>query len=201
MRTLRVSATDLDAFRRYKASEDVTLEHLLAQLRREMPPTPAMLAGSALHRALELAPPGEFESLEARGHRFTFPGNCDISLPDLREMKLAADREVGGVLVTLVGQVDALHGRTVTDHKFTTRFDPERFLNSYQWRIYLDLFDADRFEWIVYEARETDERCFDIHQVHTLSAHRYPGMSADIERELRGFVDLAKTHLMQPEAA
>ena len=196
MNRLRVSASDLDAFRRFKASEDIHLADLLAQLRRELPPTPAMLAGTALHKALELASFGEFEALEANGHRFLFADDVEIALPDIREMKVTADRQIGDVLVTLVGMVDAVHGRSVTDHKFTARFDPERFLNSYQWRVYLDLFDADHFEWIVYEAKEVDDLTFLVTDIHRLSAHRYPTMAADIDRELYAFVDFAKAHLM-----
>lgn len=200
MKRLRVSASDLDAFRRFKASEDIPLTDLLAQLRRELPPTPAMLAGTALHKALELVEAGEFEALEANDHRFMFADEVEISLPDIREMKVTAERQIGDVLVTLVGMVDAVQGRSVTDHKFTGRFDPERFLNSYQWRVYLDLFDADRFEWIVYEAKEVDDRAFLVTDVHRLTAHRYPGMSDDLNRELSAFVDFAKVHLMDEAA-
>ena len=199
-RTLRVSASDLDAFRRFMASDDIPLETLLAQLRRQLPPTPAMQAGTALHKALEHAPAGEFETLEANGHRFTFSADCELPLPDIREMKVTADRMIGDTLVTLVGMVDAVQGRTVTDHKFTGRFDPERFLNSYQWRVYLSLFDADWFVWWVYEARETGEQAYDVQHVHRLTAHRYPGMDDDLNRELSRFVDFAKDHLMEQAA-
>lgn len=197
MKKLRVSASDLDAFRRFKASEDIPLADFLAQLRRELPATPAMLAGTALHKALEMSEPGEFEAMKANGHRFVFADDVEISLPEIREMKVTAERWIGDVLVTLVGMVDAVHGRSVTDHKFTQRFDPERFLNSYQWRVYLDLFDADRFDWIVYEAKEIGPCEFMVTDVHRLTAHRYPGMSEDLNRELAAYVDFAKVHLME----
>lgn len=201
MRALRVSASDLDAFRRFRDSEDASLSDLLAQLRRELPPSPAMLAGTALHTALENVGPGEAEALEAEGYRFTITATADLDLPDIREMKATKDLVIGDVLVTLVGKVDGVHGRKVIDHKLTQRFDPERFLNSYQWRVYLDVFEADLFEWIVYEAAQfgPDERDLTIKAVHPLTMHRYPGMDSDLARELSAFVDFAKTHLMEAE--
>ena len=202
MQTLRVSASDLDALRYFMASEDGDLPSLLSQLRRELPPTPDMLAGTALHTALELAEPGEAEVLEADGYRFIIAADACLELPDIREMKVTADRQIGDVLVTLVGKVDGAHGRAVIDHKLTQRFDPERFLSTMQWRVYLDLFDADRFDWIVYEAASfgPDDREITIKAIHPLTMHRYPGMSEDVDRALSGFVDFAKIHLMKEEA-
>lgn len=203
MQTLRISASDLDAWRRFKDSEDASLPDLLAQLRRELPPTPAMQAGTALHTALETASEGAFDELVADGHRFTVAADAEIALPDIREMKVTATRRIGDVLVTLVGKVDGVSGRKVIDHKLTSRFDAERFLNSYQWRVYLDVFEADEFEWIIYEATEDrdDPTHRTIREVHHLRAHRYPGMSADIDCELAAFVDFAKVHLIAVVAA
>ena len=53
---MRMSATDLDAFRYWRDNEDADLGALVSQLRRELPPTEPMLAGTAFHKALELAP-------------------------------------------------------------------------------------------------------------------------------------------------
>lgn len=202
MKTLRVSASDLDAFRYFMDREDGDLPSLLAQLRRELPATPAMLAGTALHTALENAQIGVVEALEADGYRFIIEAEADLELPDIREMKVTDERQIRDTMVTLVGKVDGANGRTILDHKLTQRFDPERFLNSYQWRVYLDLFDADLFEWIVYEAKPfgPDDREITIKDVHRLTAHRYPGMTSDLNRELAGFVDFAKIHLMKEEA-
>lgn len=195
MEKLRVSATDIDALRRFRDDEGADLADLLAQLRRESPPTPAMMAGTALHKALEFAPDGEFEMLEADGYTFTFAASAEVDIPAIREIKATREYLIDGCAVTLVGKVDAVHGRRVDDHKFTSRYDAERFLNSYQWRIYLEVFEADEFRWNVFEGRETGEKQYTINSVHPLTMHRYPGMAEDVERELRAFVDLARRHL------
>lgn len=203
MGRLRVSATDIDAFRRFRATEDASLEDLIAGLRRESQPTDRMRAGTALHHALEHALHGTYDSLEALGFRFDVVPDVALDLPDIRELRAFRDMMVNDVPITLTGMVDGMHGRTIIDHKLTVRVDLDRFLNSYQWRIYLDLFGADRFCWIVYEADEDrdDPQHYTIKAVHRLEATRYPGMSDDVERELRAFVDMAKSHLLQQEAA
>lgn len=192
---MRVSATDIDAFRRWRDDEEAELEPLLAQLRREMAPSKPMLAGTALHAALEVAEPGEFSRLEALGHTFDLEIDGEIDLPPIRELKVTAEHVIDGVPVTVVGKVDAVLGRRVDDHKFTSRFDPERFLASFQWRIYLDVFGADTFRWNVFEGRAIGERHYVIHSLHRLTCYRYPAMRDDIVRELRQFVAFAREHL------
>ena len=195
MDTLRVSATDIDAFRRYQAEDDVELADLLSQLRREEPPTESMLAGTALHSALEHAEPGEHGRFMADGYAFTFEAEGEIDLPSIREMKATRDYAIGDCLLTLVGKVDAIHGRRVDDHKYTSQYDAERYLGSYQWRIYLEVFGADEFRWNIFEGREDGPKSYVIRAIHKLTMHRYPGMADDIERELYRFVAFARFHL------
>lgn len=192
---MRCSATEIDAFRRWRDTEDADLAPLLAQLRRELPETEPMRAGKAFHRALELAQAGEVERLEADGYTFDLAIDDAIDLPDIRELKATREYVINGVPVTLVGMVDALEGRRVDDHKFTSRWDAERFLAGFQWRIYLEVFGADVFRWNVFEGRETSPRHYAVHALHRLTMQRYPGMAEDVERELAEFVDFAREHL------
>lgn len=197
MKTLRVSASDIDALRYFMAEDDAELSALLAQLRRETPQTEPMRVGTALHAALEVCEPGSHGELSANGYTFVFKADGEIDLPEIREIKATRDYEIDGVTVTLVGKVDAIHGRRVDDHKFTSRYDAERFLGSYQWRVYLDVFGADEFRWNVFEGRQdtNDPQRYVIYNVHQLTMHRYPGMDADVRRVLRTFLDFARVHL------
>lgn len=192
---LRVSATDLDALRRYLGDEDSDLADLVAQLRREMPPTPPMLAGTAFHEALENLPEGEFDSLRTATHHFDFKLDGEIELPTVREMKETRLYQIDGVRVTLVGKVDAAHGKRIDDHKLTSRYDAERFLGSMQWRCYLEVFRADEFRWNIFEGREVAPNHWVIGNLHRLTMHRYPGMHLDVIEALRQFVGFARTHL------
>lgn len=192
---LRVSTTEIDLLRRFYDEEDADLADLVRQLRRLMPSTEAMEAGSALHKALETAEPGDHKGFEQDGFIFSFETDVAIQLPAIREMKATATYEIEDATVTLVGKVDAIHGRKVFDHKFTARFDADRYLDSYQWRIYLDLFGADTFQWNIFVAIESAPRNYLIRDFHNLTMHRYPGMRADVERALADFVRFARFHL------
>lgn len=195
METLRLSATDIDQLRYYRDADEMELAELIARLKHLMPSSEAMEAGTALHKALENAQPGEFKGLEADGYTFAFDTEAEIDLPEIREMKGTRDYIVDDVVVTLVGKVDAIHGKRIDDHKFTAKFDPDRYLDSYQWRIYLEVFGADTFRWNIFEAREDGEKYYVIRNVHALSMDRYPGMGEDVERAVRDFVVFARDHL------
>lgn len=197
METLRVSASDIDAYRRFRQDDEAELADLLAQLRRETPPSAAMMAGTALHAILENMEAGSYDEAAIDGYSFRFEIDGEIDLPAIREMKATREYVLDGAIVTLVGKVDAVSGKQIDDHKFTGRYDPERFLNSYQWRIYLEVFGADRFRWNVLEGRESPEgsKRYRISALHPLTAHRYPGMGEDVRREVGLFLDFARRHL------
>jgi hypothetical protein len=195
MEALRVSATDIDMLRRFYDEDDADLADLIRQLRHLMPSTEAMEAGTALHKALENAPAGEHKGFEADGFLFSFDTEAEIDLPAMREMKAVREYLVDDVRVTLVGKVDAIHGKRIDDHKFTAKFDPDRYLNSWQWRIYLEVFGADTFVWNIFEAIESAPKHYLIRNVHKLTQQRYPGIADDVERELRAFVRFARDHL------
>src|SRR5690349_10294117 len=183
---LRISVSDLDCYRRYKQNEDVTLEQCLAQLRRETPPSPSMLAGRALHSFFEHADPDGLETLWAQreGYRFTFDCDVEMELPAVRELKGELEIKTPSGPVTLVGVVDGMD-RAIYDYKLTGQFDAERLINSYQWRCYLLMFGADRFVYRVFVGQEDvfgagfdGEQFFEwtIREYHELPIYRYPEM-------------------------
>lgn len=193
---MRVSATDLDAFRYWRDSEDADLGELIARLRRELPPTEPMLAGTAFHKALELAPYGEHRELEANGYRFTLDLDGELDLPPIRELKFTRDVVIDGEPVTVVCVADTMDGVTVSDHKLTSRFDADRYLAGYQWRVNLFVFpEAQRFRWNAFEAREQAPREYLVYALHTLPIDRYPELEADVIRELGEFLAFARVHL------
>src|SRR3569833_939624 len=188
MQAIRVSATEIDTLRRFYDEDDADLADLIRQLRHLMPSNEAKEDGTALHKALEHADAGDHKGFEADGFIFSFMTDAEIDLPSIREMKATRDYMFDDVRVTLVGKVDAIHGRRIDDHKFSARFDPDRYFDSYQWRAYLELFDADVFVWNIFEAIESAPKNYLIRNVHKLTERRYPGLADDLERELRAFV-------------
>lgn len=195
MDMLRVSATDIDQLRYFHDTDDMELADLIARLKHLMPSSEAMEAGTALHAALEHAEPGAHKGLTRDGFTFSFETDAEIDLPPIREMKATRLYLIDDCEVTLVGKVDGIHGKRIDDHKFTAKFDADRYFDSYQWRLYLEVCNADHFRWNVFEALESAPRNYLIRNVHKIDQRRYPGMGEDVQRALAEFVLFARQHL------
>ena len=180
---MRARVSNLESFRRWREDEDRSVDDFIASL--SAPPTPAIAAGTAFHKALELAKPGDHDCLYADGYTFQMP-DCTLVLPEIRELRGFAN--YGALQVT--GCVDILVGKRIEDHKTTARFDAERYIEGYQWRFYLDLFGADVFRWNVFEIREIKPLVFEVADPQILEQHRYPGLHRDCERLAAEFYDL-----------
>ena len=199
MITSRVS--HVAAFARWKADEESDVDWLINDILSDQP-SEAMLKGTAFHKFLEHAQAGESEQAQVDGYSFIFAGDFNIYLPRMREWRKGKD--YGGIIVS--GQVDAIEGKCIYDHKTTERFDAERYLDGWQWRYYLDLFEADRFVWNVWEMKhlgETDysgedepgttmgsSQAYEVRALHELTAYRYPAMGddcRDLALEYRAF--------------
>ncbi len=191
---MRISVSDIDQWRWWKDHEEMELGELLARLRRQGKETEAMRAGTALHRALEHSQPSELEALESDGYRFTFECDCELGMPDCREVKLSKSLTVDGTPVTLVGVVDSWHGSTIEDHKATNQIDADRFMSSFQWRFYLWMFQARVFVWNIFaitpDAREPNQ--YRVREFQRLTQYAYPGMSGECLHELTEFVRFAR---------
>lgn len=198
---MRLSVTDLEAFRRFRESEDMPLHVLLAQLRRQTAPSAAMEAGAALHSILETAEAGQsLDVVKVPGYTFRFACDDEITIAPVRELAGAKSYLIDGVTVSLRGRVDALPGNGVEDHKLTARaFDALKYAESYQWRAYLSIFNAEWFAYNVFVGAElsADEHgaLWEIREFHRLPLFRYPGLEADLVREIGRYVEFAREHM------
>lgn len=195
----RVSS--IETFRRWRLDDSLDAADLVARL-TDFQPTERMLAGTAFHKALELAPYGEHDQLHALGYTFLMP-DAELVLPVVRELR--AFKRYGELEVT--GQVDGMEGRRVDDQKTTATFRPDGYLEGCQWRFYLDIFDADVFRWNVFEITPVkgQDKTYRVGQPHTLEQCRYPGLHDDCMDLARDFHAFLATHLphhtVQLEAA
>lgn len=187
---LLARVSNIESFRRWRESETDTVEDLVSFITGQVPASPAMEAGTAFHKAIEEAGEGDFETLEANGYVFHLPA-AEIELPSIREIR--ASRDYGGITVT--GQADCIHGRTIIDHKTTARVDAERYLTGCQWRFYLDVFDCDVFRWNLFEIKQLGEREYSVATPQALTCTRYPGLREDCERLALAYADFARMHL------
>lgn len=198
---MRLSVTDVDSYRYYKAEEDMDAEGLIRRLLKQEPPSQAMLAGRALHKVLETAGSGEMAVAEAEGFKFHFTANCEIPLLPVRELKGEIQIATPSGIVTLVGVIDGLDW-SVYDHKLTARFDAERYADSYQWRCYLLMFSARRFVYNVFEGREGDSpNEWVIHGFQQFPLYAYGAMRDDVHREVAELAEFVAQHVPQKMAA
>jgi hypothetical protein len=197
---MRLSVSDLDSYLYWKGAEDMDLDALLRRLRREEPPTPAMLAGTAFHSLLENADTCDLSDAEQDGFKFRFDLESAIAMPQIKELKAEHLVQTTAGPVVLVGKVDGLRGSTIIDYKLTERFDAERYADSYQWRCYLMIFRAQRFTYEVFQCRHTDDAIV-VTEHHPLTFYAYPGMEQDVLRELAGLAELVAKHVPEKAAA
>lgn len=194
---MRWRVSNVEAFRKWEADEEADTGEFIAELQFGFPASPAMLAGTAFHKALEDAPTGlTVTSLSALGHVFAFRGDFEVRLPVIREVRASKTYMVDGEPIVISGQVDGIEGLRIDDHKTTARFDPDRFLTGYQWRLYLDIFGASNFRWNVFEMAEQDQPGqYEIFAQHTLEQFRYPALPADCQSLVTRFARFVREHV------
>lgn len=188
----------VSAYSRWKQDEDADISWLLASILTDQP-NEAMLKGTAFHKFLEHAQAGSVtDQTTVDGYTFAFTGEFDLYLPTMREHRREAD--YGGIIVS--GQCDAVEGGTIYDHKSTERFDAEKYLESWQWKFYLDIFGANRFIWNVWEMNELKEpKSYGVHHLHQLAQYRYPGLSTDCSDMAHEYMEFALKHFPEAVAA
>jgi hypothetical protein len=189
LKAWRVS--EVEAFRQWEADEDAEVD-LLAKLRGGEQ-TARMAAGTAFHKALEQGQSGDV--LKADGYTFEIVGDHEIVLPSIRELRAYKTYTVDGEPIVITGQVDGLEGRRVDDWKTTGRFDAERYLEGYQWRLYLDIFAADIFRWGIFEMAESDDPMrWVVFASHRLEQYRYPRLAEDCQALVERFARYVRAH-------
>ena len=187
---MRYRVSMVEAFRQWEADDEGDTDRLIASICGLGEETPAMRAGTALHKSLELAEPGEVDRLTVPGYVFRFPKDYTLALAPIRELRASKVFTVDGSPICISGQVDAINGLRIEDHKSTARFDADRYLAGYQWRLYLSIFGASMFRWNVFEMSEVESTTeadgfelppaeYEIHAVHRLEQYRYPTLEAD----------------------
>jgi hypothetical protein len=189
--------SNIETFRRWRLDESQDVADLVQRL-TDFQPTEPMLAGTAFHKALELATPGEYDTLRAHGYTFLMP-DAVIALPNVRELRCFGT--FGPLRVT--GCVDALYGKRVEDHKTTANFNADGYWEGCQWRFYLDIFGADVFRWNVFPITPVrgQEKTYKVSEPQILEQCRYPRLHDDCMALAADFYEFAIRHLQSQEAA
>lgn len=192
--TYRVS--HLAAYARWKAQEGDDIDWLVQNIFSDES-TEAMSRGTAFHAALEKISTGEYTTVESDGYIFAFTCDAEICLPKTRELRRGKD--YGGIIVS--GQCDGIEGKRIIDHKTVQQFDAEYHLDGWQHRFYLDIFEADRFDWHIWEVGEIKPNpkdsappsgpAYEVYNHHLLTQYRYPSLESDCRQLAIEFRDFA----------
>lgn len=194
---MKYRVSHVEAFRQWEADEEAEIGRLVDNILGLSEPSELMQAGTAFHKALELAQPGtEAGELSALGYTFCIVDALEIAVCPVRELRASKTYAVDGQPIVISGQVDQLEGKRIEDHKTTGRYDPERYLVGYQWRLYLDIFGADHFRWNIFEIAAMDEpAAYQVHALHRLEQYRYPQMEADCLALVERFARFVRQHV------
>jgi hypothetical protein len=191
---MRLSITTIEAFRLWRDTGDwMDLRDLEATIKRETVPTEKMLRGIAFHSILEKPTAYATEPLGDKQYRvpardgskdFIFDGaSVDMVLaiwPKMPAPEVKSTFEVDGI--TVVGVADALEGVTVWEGKASEQIDVEKYVDSFQWRALLKLYNATVARYVLAQVKDNGARFIRVHSVLTLPFYRYPKMDDDIRR-------------------
>lgn len=191
---MRLSITTIEAFRLWRDTGDwMDLRDLEANIKRETVPNEKMLRGSAFHAILEkplayaIQPMGDKQyrvPAQDGGPDFVFDGSgIDLVLamwPKLPAPEVKSTFEVDGI--TVVGVADALEGVTVWEAKATDSIDVEKYVDSFQWRALLKLYNATVARYLLAQVKDNGARFVSVQSVLPLPFYRYPAMDSDIKR-------------------
>lgn len=193
---IRLSVTWLDMFQQYMDDEEMTAEAFAMRLFGPFQPTLEMRAGTALHTVLEYASDSDdlvsILRTGADGFSFTIDEGVDgiIELGEQREQKYTLQ-----ILpdVVLSGRIDAETPLYPIDHKLTGQFNPERYMDSNQWKAYLLMRNKKRFVYQVFERAAIVEQDGNAHchikDYHRLEVAAYPHMIKDVRDVAAGLAE------------
>lgn len=222
--------TQLEKFRRYLSGDYdyETEQDVIDTITGDFKGNAYTYVGTAFHRivegntdGVEKAEPGERHFLYygkdtvepvPEGRTFDIDGNkvtldipqCKVALAYKAEHPQAFHeirqwQDFGDAVVT--GCSDIIDGLEIRDIK--TKYsapDDKDYLNSCQWRYYLELFGADTFHFdiFIFQDYKPDKHGTDVRGLtltrHTppITCHRYPGMEDDNRHLLGEFIDWAR---------
>ncbi len=192
---MRISVTTIESYRRYLIGID-NEEKLIESITKRSPPTINMQRGTAFHSILE--EPEYHYNLDTgnyicNGIEFDFDivmkCKAEIDYTGLFEIKHTKVYEVAKERITVVGKCDQLIGTTVIENKTKwATFDIDSYQQSYQWRLYLDMFFVDSVKYNVFcmSALQDGIR---LNSIEKFTMHPYLNLESDVKKMIASFVD------------
>lgn len=215
---LRIATTSIDLYNRFLCDEEFPEEVFISQLTKKTPATKYMQLGSAFHEILE-DPWGAYNRhAKLTSHEGNFMSKEGIVFPDdvIRpcfdfidydhpfEIKLTKNYAVisefnpsGFEPVEVVAKVDQGKGNFVIEHKSCwTQFKYDKYADSLQWKFYLDIFQAQRCIYKVFELSDLAGG-IKFRQFHSFHFDWHEGIPKELETILESFIKFIYTKNLQ----
>ncbi len=190
----------------FRTMEQYHEERFLAELRgKPSEMSWQALTGTAFHELLahpEKYNGGSLYAYHGRLGTYTWDAEqvnkilATIDRRGVMECKIVADRTVEGTPVQLVAKADFVLGSCVTDYKCKFgSWSTDDYAPSAQWRLYLDMFGCESFEYRVFEMKEPDEaNHVVIKSMDDFRFYRYAALEHDCQQMLEDFVRWLKAN-------
>jgi hypothetical protein len=189
---MRISTTTLESYRLFKEQDWMTESDLIATIEGKFVPTPKVLLGQAYGRILE--DPDRY--LVGAGYRC---GGYSFGIEDVRPALMLIDRR--GVFEAkatkrygdcdVVAVADHLFGAHLSEFKTTEYFSVEKYLDSCQWKFYVDIFEPLQVTYHVFSLDDHGNGVAELKGIDSFNVFPYPTLHDDcaaLVQELAHFV-------------
>lgn len=173
----------------YENAEEYTEELFIDKLLIRTQ-TDAMQIGTALHKVLEVSEyqviPRLFTINDGNNHyKVNVKNDIQIQIPELREVWIT--KQFQGL--TIRGIVDAISACNIHDFKFTSKVNIARYMDSWQWRVYLWMNPKHtNFIYDLFTVK-IGIKTVDILNYESLELYRYAGLEQEVEEMYSEYFD------------
>jgi hypothetical protein len=204
---IQVRTTLLESFRRFRDGVTETYDNeqlMIEKLSGEFIGNNKTEIGSAFHFLIEhtlmtVENVKEFQkfgvafSEKQQEQAYLHSYNLQPFIPEVRQSKVF---QIKYGEISITGAMDVLQGNTIRDTKCKFR-SPEylEYYNSFQWRIYLSIFELNRFLYDIFEFIGYDDKMgkdvssIELKQHEPFECLRYENMETDIIILLNDFME------------
>ena len=197
---MRVSVTDVDAYRYWQQNEWMTEDALVDRLYRRTTPPASAVAGIKLHNLLENAKSTDFSGTVHEtddGWSFDFSKINLVITDGPHEVPVTRIYKYDDFDIELSGRADAIDYDTVIDYKTTSKpLDIDKnYRDSFQWRAYLDMLGLEKFTYVVLEinVRESTDISYKFRSVHDVDFYSYAKLTDDVRSMVFEFMSYINT--------
>lgn len=195
---MRISTTTLESYRLFMEADQEWMSEadLLATIRGEFTPTPAVRLGLAWGKVLE--DPDRYQV--PGGYRCGGFGFADatmapaLALIDRRGVFEAKATKTYGDC-TVVAKADHLLGLHLSEFKTTSStFNFQKYADSCQWRFMVDIFRSNRVTYHVFLLDDHGNGVAELNGVESFNLYPYADLSQDCTALVQEFAGYVRAH-------